>query len=266
MSAVRPDETFARAVVGHVLGVSVEEYDINGRQAAVDALLHYPDGRPTAALEVSSLGPSDEARIMNVLDKTRYKRVVAGLSSCWVVEVPRDFNPGKFRLLDDALRHCEDRGLTDLGQARGGSEAVDELLGLRVRGVAKDDPGANGPIVWVLNEVIGGFVGDGSLELPDLVNTALREEKMQGKLDKLAASGYEERHLFLYIRPLAFSYAAYDNLSFGGPLPCGLPRLPDGLSQLWIASGLKKGGVVRAIAGREWRREHPFDENAAEDG
>lgn len=266
MSAYRPDEAFARDVVGRVLGVSVEEYDIDGRQGAVDARLHYPDGRPTAALEVSSLGPSDEARIMNVLDKQGYKRTVAGLSGTWIVRVPRDFHPGKLRLLDDALRHCEDCGLTDLRQARGGSAAVDALLDLGVGGAATEEPSANGPIVWVSNDMIGGFVGDGGLDLPDLVNTALREEKMQSKLDKLAASGCEERHLFLYVRPLAFSYAAYDNLSFGGPLPSGPPQLPDGLSQLWLASGLKKGGVVRAIAGHEWRREHPFDENTAEDG
>ncbi|MGI5506296.1 hypothetical protein [Lentzea sp. CA-135723] len=63
MSADRPDEKFAFAVVGKVLGVTVEEYDVLGRRAAVDALLHYPDGR-IAALEVSSLGPPEEARVM----------------------------------------------------------------------------------------------------------------------------------------------------------------------------------------------------------
>lgn len=73
------------------------------------------------------------------------------------------------------------------------------------------------------------------------------------------ASGHEEQHLFLSVHPTAFSFAVYGNLAHGGPLPSEPPQLPVGLSELWLASGWKDGGVVRAIAGREWRREHPFD-------
>jgi hypothetical protein len=67
MSQERRDEAFAFAVVGRVLAARIEPYDICGRQGAVDAMVHYPDGR-TAALEVSSIGPDDEARIVEYLD------------------------------------------------------------------------------------------------------------------------------------------------------------------------------------------------------
>ncbi|MET9634619.1 hypothetical protein ABZX92_44965 [Lentzea sp. NPDC006480] len=258
MSADRPDEAFALAVVGRVLGVNVEEYDVDGRQAAVDALLHYPDGR-IAALEVSSLGPVDEARIMNVLDKQGHKRTIKGLSSCWMTQVPRDFHPGKFRLLEGALLHCDDRGITDLKDAVETSAAAAELVDLGVRGVATMEQVKDAPIVWVIPAPIGGFTGTGGLDLADVVTAALLDEKMTGKIEKLAASGHDERHLFLSVRPLAFSFAVYDNLCFGGPLPTEPPKLPGGLSELWLASGFKEGGVVRAIAGHAWRREHPFD-------
>jgi hypothetical protein len=46
-------ERLAFAVAGTVLGVTVESYDRDGRQRAVDAILHYPDGRK-AALEVTA--------------------------------------------------------------------------------------------------------------------------------------------------------------------------------------------------------------------
>ena len=49
-------ERLAFAVVGAVLDVTVEPYDRNGRQRAVDAILHYADGKK-AALEVSSISP-----------------------------------------------------------------------------------------------------------------------------------------------------------------------------------------------------------------
>ncbi|MDX8149523.1 hypothetical protein SK854_45890 [Lentzea sp. BCCO 10_0061] len=258
MSADRPDEKFALAVVGKVLDVLVEEYDVNGRQADVDALLRYPDGR-IAALEVSSLGPVEEARIMNVLDKQGHKRTIAGLSQCWMTWVPRDFSPRKFHLLDQTLLHCEDRGYTDLKNAVETSTTAAELFDLGVGGVATKEPVTGVPIVWVITAPIGGFTGTGGLDLPDLVNAALLDEKLQGKIEKLAASGHEERHLFLSVRPQAFSFAAYDNLCFGGPLPTEAPQLPEELSQLWLVSGFKEGGVVRAIANHEWRRDHPFD-------
>lgn len=258
MSADRPDEAFALAVVGRVLGVKVEEYDVDGRQAAVDALLHYPDGR-VAALEVSSLGPGDEARIMNVLDKQGHKRTIDGLVSCWVTQVPRDFHPGKFRLLEEALLHCEDRGFVDLCDAAESSVTVAELVDLGVRGVVTKEPVKAAPIVWVIPAPVGGFTGTGGLDLPSVVRSALLEDKMRSKIEKLAASGYDERHLFLSVRPLAFSFAVYDNLCFGGSLPDEPPVLPAGLSELWLTSGFKEGGVVRAIAGREWRRDHPFE-------
>ncbi|WP_156757007.1 hypothetical protein [Actinokineospora pegani] len=259
MSADRPDEQFALAVVGRVLGLSVEEYDVDGRQGAVDALLHYPDGR-VAALEISSLGPADEARIMNVLDRHGYKRSVPGLSGSWITQVPRDFHPGNLRLLDEVLRHCENLGLTNLRQAENTSPAAEELLDLGVRATTTTSKPATGDAtVWVVTAPVGGFVDTGGLELPRQVDTALLDEKMQGKIDKLAASGCEERHLFLSVRPQALTFAAYDNLSFGGKLSSEPPQLPSGLSQLWLASGWQQGGVVRAIAGRQWRREHPFD-------
>jgi hypothetical protein len=258
VSADRPDEKFAFGVVGRVLGVSVEEYDTGKRRAAVDGLLHYPDGR-IAALEVSSLGPPEEARTMNLLNKSRYKRIVEGLSSCWIMSIPHDFHPARFQQIDEVLRHCENLGLRDLKRAAGTNELVDEILDLRVSGIATPEPTTNGAVVWLVPAIIGGFTGTGSQGLPDQVNTALLDDKMQSKLKKLAESGHEERHLFLSIRSQAFSFAVYENLCFGGPLPSESPQLPDGLSELWLASGVKAGGVVRAIAGREWRREHPFD-------
>lgn len=258
MGADRRDEQFARAVVSRVLGVSVEVYDTAGRQAAVDVLLHYPDGR-TAALEISSLGPKDEAAVLNILDRDGHRRTVPGLSRSWSVWVPHDFAPGRFRLLDGVLRLCEDDGLTELKQATVSSDAASALFDLGVRASAMDQPITDGAVVWVHVAPIVGFTAAGSLEIPKLLDKALLEEKMLSKVKKLAASGYEERHLFLSVRPHAFSFAVYNNLAFGGPLPSGPPRLPDGVNQVWLVSGWKEGGVVRAIADREWCRDHPFD-------
>ncbi|MEV6243062.1 hypothetical protein [Lentzea sp. NPDC051838] len=258
MSADRPDEKFAFAVVSRVLGVLVEEHDTGKLQAAVDGLLHYADGH-IAALEISSLGPPEEARTMNLLNKSRHKRYVEGITSDWIISLPWNFHPAKFPQIDNALRHCEKIGARRLSRADGTNYAVDELLDLGVSGTATAESATGAAVVWLVTASIGGFTGTGSQELPRQVNDALLESKMQTKLKKLGASGYKEQHLFLNIRSQAFSFPVYENLCFGGPLPSEPPQLPDGLTELWLASGIKDGGVVRAIAGQEWRREHPFD-------
>ncbi len=61
------------------------------------------------------------------------------------------------------------------------------------------------------------------------------------------------------MRPSAFSWPVYEGLALGGPLPTEAPLLPDGVSQLWLLSGLQAGGVVRGISARGWYRDHPVD-------
>jgi hypothetical protein len=70
-------ERLAFAVAGAVLGVTVEPYDRDGRQRAVDAILHYADGRE-AALEVSATGPDSEAPIQHFLGQRGSSRTIPG--------------------------------------------------------------------------------------------------------------------------------------------------------------------------------------------
>jgi hypothetical protein len=109
VSQGRPEERFAFAVVGSVLPMTVEPYDRCGRQRAVDAILHHPDGR-TAALEVSSIGPDDEAAIINYLGNRGHCKSIAGLTRRWLVQIPRDFHPADMRKIDLVLPWCEARG------------------------------------------------------------------------------------------------------------------------------------------------------------
>ena len=60
---------------------------------------------------------------------------------------------------------------------------------------------------------------------------------------RATASGLEERHLFLIVLPTAFSYPVFEALAFGGQLPSDAPRLPNGLSQLWLLTGVREGGA-----------------------
>src|SRR3984957_14123297 len=118
VSQEHPDEQFAFAVVGSVLAVTVEAYDICGRQGAVDAILHYPDGR-TAALEVSSIEPEDEPGLTKYLGRKGHCKNIAGVARKWLVEVPRDFHPADLRKIDKVLLRCEASGAKHLSERAG---------------------------------------------------------------------------------------------------------------------------------------------------
>jgi hypothetical protein len=263
VSQERREERFAFDVVRRILATTVEPYDIGGRQGAVDAILHQPDGS-MAALEVSSIGPNDEARIIHYLGNRGYCKSIAGVTRRWLIEVPRGFHPADMRKFDRLLPWCEARGAEHLSELAGANQEVDDLLNLGMR--ANVLPNAAGQSdadmsrVFFVLPPMGGFSGRGMTSLPDELAAVLSTPNMQAKIRKLAATGLEERHLLLIVRPSAFSWPVYDGLAFGGPLPSEAPLLPNGLSQIWLLSGIRAGGVVRGISGRRWYRDHPYDE------
>lgn len=252
----RHEERLAFAVVERVLAATVEPYDICGRQRAVDALVHHPTGQ-TAALEVSSIGPEDESRIVNYLGTRGHSKRVAGVSRTWVIEVPRDFHPAEMRKIERVLPRCDASGAERLSELAGKHEDVDSLLTQGVRGHSV--AGSTRQLVYFMLPVMGGFPGRGMASLADELAEYMCASKMQSKLKKLAATGLKERHLLLIVRPSAFSFPVYDGLAFGGPLPGGMPILPDGLTQVWLLTGIEAGGVVRGIAGQGWTRDHPYN-------
>jgi hypothetical protein len=258
----RPEEQFAFAVVGRVLPVTVEPYDCDGRQRAVDAILHHTDSR-ASALEVSSIGPDREAAIMNYLGTRGYCKSVAGLARRWRVNLPRDFHPADMRRIDFVLPLCEARGVENLDELAGDRPEVDDLLQQGVRANAVSNAASRmdsaGSRVCFALPAMGGFCGRGLASLSEELDQILRAPNIQSKLSKLAESGLEERHLFLIVRPSAFSWPVYDGLAFGGSLPTEAPTLPYGLSQVWLLTGLQAGGVVRGISDQGWYRDHPFD-------
>jgi len=259
VSQERPEERFAFAVVRSVLPVTVEPYDRWGRQRGVDAILHHLDGR-TAALEVSSIGPDDEAAIVNYLGNRGHCKSIAGLTRRWLVQIPRDFHPADMRKIDLVLPWCEARGAEHLGELAGDRPEVDDLLRQGVLANAVSNAAGRmdsaGSRVYFVLPAMGGFSGPGLALLSEELAPILRTRQIQSKISKLAEAGLEERHLFLIVRPSAFSWPVYEGLAFGGPLPTEAPLLPDGLSQVWLLTGLQAGGVVRGISGRGWYRDH----------
>ncbi len=248
-------ERLSFAVAGAVLGVTVEPYDRDGRQRAVDAILHYEDGR-RAALEVSATGPDGEVPIQHYLGQRGHSRTIAEVAGTWVVQLPRTFHPADMRKVEDGLRRCEERGLMHLSDLATAEPYSGQLIRQGVRADLIDATGAR--VHFVLFPTAGP-VGSGRGVLPDELDVVLGLERTQSKLRKLAATGLAERHLFLMVLPGTFSHPVFDTLAFSGRLPDAAPQLPGGLSQVWLLTGVRAGGVIRAISGERWRRDDPYD-------
>lgn len=163
------DETFAITVASRVLGTDIREHDIDGRQHAVDAIVHYHDGH-TADLEVSSVRAQKDAGITGFIAERGASRTVDGLRRSWLVEVPQNFHPADMRKVEDALRACEEHGLRRLQDLAGHDRAVRELLDSGLRGHAADGPGdaqdTGGSGVYLMLRPLGGFTGRGLVALP----------------------------------------------------------------------------------------------------
>ena len=145
-------ERLAFAVVETVLGVTIEPHDRNGRQRAVDAILHYADDRK-AALEVSSISSDNEAPIQHYLGERGYSRSIAGVNGKWLVELPRTFHPADMRKVDDGLRQCEARGAEHLSELMMVDPDLDQLLN---QGVEADLIAATGSLAYFVLPWIGG--------------------------------------------------------------------------------------------------------------
>ncbi len=248
-------ERLAFTVAGTMLGVTVEPYDRDGRQRAVDAILHYANGRK-AALEVSATGPDIEVPIQHYLGQRGHSRTIAGVAGTWVVQLPRTFHPADMRLAEEGLRRCEEREVMHLSELA----AVGADHGQLTRqGVRADLIEATGARVHFVLFPTAGSADPGRGGLPHELDVLLGTERIQSKLEKLAASGLAERHLFLIVLPGTFMHPVFDTLAFSGRLPDAAPRLPGGLSQVWLLTGVRAGGVVRAISGEGWRRDDPYD-------
>ena len=102
-------------MAGTVLGATVEPYDRDGRQRAVDAVLHYADGRK-AALEVSATGPDGETPIRHYLGQRGHSQTVPGVTGTWIVQLPRTFHPADMRKVGEELRQREERGVRLLSE------------------------------------------------------------------------------------------------------------------------------------------------------
>ena len=238
VKGLRPEEEWARAVVGQALSVSVEQHDDNSQDGMHDLWIVYPN-RPHGAMEVTLAADSESIQLSGLMEGGR-RRIFPGLVGGWHVVLDPS---ARAKTLSTELRPL----LADLEAA--GQPSVDVELGGVVEGTweqrASDlrivhlfqgrtdypgsvyisvEPRESAGMVAPTGDAIAAWIGDYlRVQRPDV-------------LAKLARSGVEERHAFVLVpmfttAPFAVTELLMNQHARSSVVP---PQLPTEATHVWV--------------------------------
>lgn len=227
----RRAEAIAAHLVGHALGVTTREFDVDGRQAAVDFVLQWPDGR-RGALEVTLITEPGTAPWQGLAGKESWRWPA---SSSWQFRLAGSDMPYRRTraAVLQAVATCDEWGVdtpADLPDHVLNREpdvaTLHEVGDLRRTGLS--------PGVVILPAIRSEFVQATSPDFVLLLERWLALSHMPAHVEKTkSAPDVDERHLFLVpvdeVLPARFFTNDF-------PAPHRSPNGFEGLDGLWIWS------------------------------
>lgn len=225
-------EEIAAHLVGHALAAKVERFDADGRQAAVDFVLVWPDGR-RGALEVTLVTDSRSSAWQGLAAKDGWRWPAP---SGWEFRLHDHDLPYRRarRAALNAVELCDRANVNSLDQLVGGSYSIAHdfqwLSGIGdLRRTSSSKPG-----VVILPAVRADFIEATTADFATLVEAWLHLPHMPRHVDKTrSAVAVDERHLFLVpvdeVLPARFFTNDF-------PSPVRGPEGFAGIDGLWIWS------------------------------
>jgi hypothetical protein len=249
MGRLRPEEVWAARCIESALdGVTVEQHD-DGRENAMHDLTLVRHGDVFGACEVTAAADRTAIETWNVAHGDQGRWVVSGLRGGWLLTLdPRCKIRALRQEAPDLLRRLEEtpseevavRGLQQLG-------VVDARQG------PTSFPGSVYITIQRPSEFTGGMVADNGDPLVEWFDRWVREPQQRHNLDKLAKAHPLETHLFVAFPGFASAPFTVAHLLMrdAPPLPKAAPRLPDGLTHVWLTSFWTTGAIYH-WSGTQW--------------
>lgn len=260
-TTVRDEERAAYEIVRRTLRVPVVHRDDGLRQGEVDAHICGRGVEPEA-LEVTIVGDEATLEVENRLVQSEPPSIV-GLRWRWDVRPgPRTRCKGFHDLLTVLLTACEAAGVTRPDDLNPASDMEAHALAAYLDSDCTifGNPNTDAPgTIDVLPAVIGGALDKRLTGLTSWLTAALSDGHLARHVDKLGRSRLPRRHLFLIIHTSGMPFALYDALAFGSHVPPDNPGLPEAVTDLWMTTGWRAGGVLRFDPSLGWLRNAPFD-------
>lgn len=243
--AEKPNERAARHIVSEVLGVPVTRFDDGSAPSQVDALVHYPDG--TGALEVVGDHESAFNEQWAALEKVRHRVDVPGLRSVWSAQLERR---AQVRRVAQELPALVLRWQDDLSRRHARSELPQELTNLGVIMLYPLEDNQRSGYVNLHAEGWGGFAG--SKKMSSYVERVLAQHDDVPR--KLAAHPTPEKHAFIWTT-IGTDYSIQFQLEDREQsLPTEPPKLPNGVTHVWVGGSFNSQGVLAWFPDRGWWR------------
>lgn len=262
-SEVSFDERVAFEVVAAITGATVEPYDVDGRNRAVDALVHWPSGG-AAALEVTRLTSQAHHQVETILARENFVWKIPELRWWWTARVHEGTRLDRLRgALKEMLcwfeqNQIEDPGRTHAWRGLPGAEEVRRSLNrCGASFFAYPDVGERSGQVMILPAARAGFTGD-MTKVPRWLSEEIRSNHVTRKVAKLADSGWSDQHLYLIVDIAGAPFAAFDAMAFGDGVPDEDPDLPASLSAVWIAPRWSRA-VLTWHRSRGWAKHWPYE-------
>lgn len=263
--SLSPGERAACTVVERVLGVRTEAWDIDGRQGAVDARIHYPDGR-LGVLEHSVLAQQPDMELDARLMAQRDGWPLPG-RWWWSVQIAQpDYLARTRAVFERVVLLCESHNVTQpvrlpLSIQHDDPDVrwllVESASSLMGHPTVPAREGTRTRTAMITGASMGGAVDDELVGLNAALDDALTLTHLAERVRKLRRHEADERHLFIPIHERALPYVIFGGLAFGERVPEEPPPIPPGISHLWLAPNFSQRVLVGTTLG--WEQHHPYD-------
>ena len=244
MRDLRAEEEWARRLIARHLAVIVEQHDDGLSPSMHDLQFRYFDGR-RGAVEVTSAADPELIQWWNLANGRDGRWQEEGLTGGWIVVADPS---SRVRQLHDQLPGflavLENQKLTNLKVKNWGRADPNANFARRLGVISACQSGTEFPGSIYLTvdlplERSAGMVADNGDAAAEWVGDSLPEDVVS----KLRRSGAEERHAFVILPPLTTApfEVSYLLIREDAVLPTVDPRLPDGVTHVWIVSTLSSG-------------------------
>lgn len=263
LDGLSEEEQAACVIAERSLGVVAEAWDVNGRQAEVDAILTYPDGR-TAAFEVTKLAADGALWTEGALAATNHFWPSVG-DWVWTVSIgaPRDISRLR-NTYEKIIRICEAADVERPHDLLGWSPDTDPDLKWLVQESSsrmtghRDVPADQWPGVMVVPQARGGAVDHTMTGFAEALDVEFQQPHIPEHFEKLARADADERHLFVPLHDSALPFAIASELIDETLPPPDPPPVPAHIDYLWIAPRFSRRVLVWS-RGDEWKNYFPYD-------
>lgn len=246
-------------MIEHALDVTVQQHDDGSQPRMHDLDILYSD-RATGAVEVTAAADATTIEFWNIVNGGG-RWVVEDIQGGWNLTVNPAARARRLqRELPDLLRQLEALEVREIRPRRHPDHPLDILArDLGVRHAAQHGTSFPGSIYITVDlpaERTGGFVGDNGDALALWIGPFLHHRDVQDVRSKLADSGAEERHAFLFFPGFTSAPFSVSDLLMrdGAPLPTVPPSLPDEVTHLWAVSGWATGDGFRWSPDEGWAK------------